>query len=82
MLLDRNWVIESDKLNVKLMHRKVSKKTDKDVWAVEGYYSTLANALKGMVTLRINQTGMRTVEGIQKEIDKLYKLIDTKVKPK
>ncbi len=80
MLLDENWKIESDELNVTLYERYVSRKSGREYWRPHSYYSSVANALKGLVNIKVNRTGMRDLETVQKEIDKLHQLID-KIEP-
>ena len=75
MLLDENWKIESDELNVTLYERHASKKSDRAYWRPHSYYSSVANALKGLVNTKVNRTGMRDLDTVQKEIDKLHQLI-------
>lgn len=80
MQLGKHWRIESDEMNVTLLERGTSKKTGAETWTVKGYYSTPANALKGLVGLRIRRTNLKDLETVVAEIEKLKKLIDSKVR--
>ena len=80
MLLDENWKIESDELNVTLYERHASKKSDRAYWRPHSYYSSVANALKGLVNTTVNRTGLKDLETVQKEIEELHQLIG-KIEP-
>jgi len=40
-------------------------------WRPYGYYSTVANALQGLVDVEVKQAGMRDLETVVKKIDEL-----------
>ena len=79
MLIGKDWKIESDPLDITLSQRIIRKSkngTYHKVWRVEGYYSSVASALKGMVDQEVLGTGFSDFETVVKKIDELHKLID------
>jgi len=82
MKLGKDWEITSDPLNVTLSKRSRVKATDKkpahDSWAVKGYYSSIENALKGLVGFGLKETELKDLSTIQAKIDELNKLIENK----
>ena len=80
MKLGKDWEITSDPLNVTLSRRSRVNATDKkpahDIWAVKGYYSSIENALKGLVNFRVKETELTDMRTIQAAIDELRKLIE------
>ena len=79
MLIGKDWKIESDALNVTLSRKRTRKSKDGnsfEEWEVEGYYSSVPNALKGMVNQGIRETGLRDMRVIVTEIEKLNQKID------
>jgi len=79
MLIGKDWKIESDPLNIMLSQRITRKSKDgtyHKVWRVEGYCSSVANALKSMVDQGVLGTGFSDFEAVVKKIDELHKLID------
>ncbi len=77
MDIGKKWKIGSDELNVTLLERGTTKK-GKEAWRIRGYYSTPASALKGLVNLKVNRSGLKDLETVVAEIDKLHQLIDSK----
>lgn len=77
MIIGKDWKIESDPLNITLYRRMVAKKSGKEYWKAEGYYSSVANALKGLVNFEVKETGMKEFREVAKKIDGLYAQIDT-----
>ena len=77
MLVGKSWKVESDVLNVTLYRRIMSKKTGEERWHAEGFYSTVAHALKGMVNMQIKETGLKELKIVVEKIDELHSLIDT-----
>jgi len=69
MKIGKNYKVESDSLNVTLYKKKIVKKTGKEYWSAIGFYSSLRNALKGLVDLFVKETELkdfRTVCGHKK----------------
>lgn len=79
MLIGKNWKIESDSLNVTLLkQRYIQAKGDKPahkIWVVEGYYSTIKDALVGLVNQGVRDTELKDLETISQKQDELYQLI-------
>jgi len=76
MLLDKNWKVESDELNVTLYERFVSKKSGTEYWKPHSYFPTVGDALRALVNIRVNRSGLKDLETVQLEIEKLYQLIE------
>jgi len=80
MKIGKNWLIESDSLNVTLKQRIRVKATDKAPahysWRVMGYYSTVQSALRALVDAGIADTELKDIKTVTGKIDKLYKLIE------
>ena len=75
MILNANWKIESDNYDV-ILKKRHRDKHGEDVWSCEGYYSDLKQALIGFVNLNIKATGLKDIQEVQQEIDKLYEAIN------
>ncbi len=80
MLIGKNWKIESDNLNVILSQKKrrTNKETGKayDYWKPIGYYSTIPNAMHGLVDQGIRDTELLDFETIIAKINELHNLIE------
>ncbi len=77
MLIGRNWKIESDAMNITLFRRHVSKKAGKDLWAVEGYFSSLSNAMKSIVDAQLKGTGLKDLNTVMAKLESIEKKIDS-----
>lgn len=84
MLIGKNWKIESDEWNVILykrhpagLNRKTGKMGTEDTWSPEGYYSTIKNALSGMVDYEIRATELKELKTISAKIEELYAVISS-----
>ncbi len=75
MLIGKDYKVESDSLNVTLLKRGVSKKTQKEYWSPIGYFSRFGNALKSLVDLRVKETKLKDFQTVCQKQDELYKLI-------
>ena len=80
MFIGKDWKISSDKLNVILSKRK-TRKSKKDGntyedWEEIGYYSTVSNALKGLVNFEVKETGLKDLRVVVDKINELGKQID------
>ena len=70
MIIGKNWKIESDEMNVTLFDRHVRQKDGKlgkkgeERWKEHSYFSTVENALMGLVNIEVNRTGMKNVEEV------------------
>jgi hypothetical protein len=81
MLIGKKYKISSDSLNITLyrkvrMHKKDTGKPY-DHWEAIGYYSSVENALKGLVDRGVGDTGLKDLKTIIAKIDGLHKLIET-----
>lgn len=75
MLIGKRFKIESDALNVtlsKLVVRHPKEKPSYKEWEVIGYYSSVANALKGLVGHGIRESELKDLVTINKKIEELY----------
>ncbi len=79
MLIGKRWKIESDELNITIFKKHtVRAKPDKpahDIWKVSGYYSTIKNALIGLVDQGLRDSDLADLKTISKKQDELYQLI-------
>lgn len=75
MLLGKNWKIESDELNVTLYQRFFNK-SGKEYWKPYSYHPSINNALKRLVDIEVNRTGLKGVEMIVTKVKELHELID------
>ena len=84
MEIGKNWRIESDEMNITLLHRVHVPATQKMEahynWVTKGYYATMAGALKDLVDWEVAKTGLKDVETVVAKQEKLYRLIDKVVK--
>ncbi len=76
MKIGNNWQIISDDLNIVLSRRHKVEKTGKEYWTPEGYYSSLASALKALVAREIRGTGLKDFETVVKKLAELEAKID------
>jgi len=70
-----NYKIESDGLNITIFERRISRKTNKEYWVSIGYYSSVANALRGLVDLEVAKTTLKEFKVVVGKQEELYKLI-------
>jgi len=75
MLIGDNWKVESDELNITLCKKGINKKTGEDYWRAHSYYSSISNALKGIIDLGIRDTGLEDLETVLQKIEELKNLI-------
>jgi hypothetical protein len=68
ILIGSNWKITSDRYNV-ILWRKEGK--TKLRWRAEGFYSTLGNALVGLVRQSIRDTELSSIQAVQDKIAQL-----------
>ena len=77
LLINRNYGIESDNLNITLLKREVSKEKGSERWRAIGHFSTFGSALKGLVDMEVRGDGLGDFETVVKKIDELYELINS-----
>ena len=84
MLIGSKWKIESDALNITLSRRHTVKATPKmpahEIWVPEGYYSSVENALKGLLNMEVKATGFKDLETVLKRISQVESMIDKGIK--
>lgn len=66
----QNWKVSSDSMNV-ILSRRVRTESGKEEWETIGYYSTLGNALVGLVRQGLRDTEMASIEAVQDKIAEL-----------
>ena len=81
MNIGKKWKIESDELNVTLYECHKSRRTGHEYWRPHSYYSSVTNALKGLVNININRSGLRDLETVSQKIEELYRLIEINFSP-
>jgi len=81
MLIGKNYKIESDSLNVILFYGSIQKRRATNEpferWNPIGYYSTVKNALHGLVNREIKATELKDLQTVVAKIDELHQLIDS-----
>lgn len=70
MIINRNFKIESDSMNVVLYKRKTDRKGG-IYWSPQGYYATVKNALSGLVDQGVRDTGLTDLRIVVAKIDEL-----------
>ena len=76
--LNKKWAIGADNMNIILYKKRKSKKEGKEpAWGVEGYYSTLHNALKGLADKEILDTDLKSLVAVEAKLSEVYKLIES-----
>ena len=73
LAIGRNWRVGADTLNIILYRRQVSKKTGKEYWRAHSYYSTVANALMGLVNQGVRDTELADLKTVCDKIEQLHK---------
>ncbi len=76
MLIGKDYKIESDSLNVSLYERRVSKEKQKEYWVAIKHFSSLGNALKALVDMKVKETKLLDFRTVREKQDELYNLID------
>ncbi|MDF2873352.1 MAG: hypothetical protein K0R22_35 [Sporomusa sp.] len=72
--INDDWQIISDQYNWILQQRFVAEESGKERWSTEGYYPTLAGAVKGLVENEIKVPA--DIKGILEKLEVLRHLID------
>ena len=89
--INNSWAVDTDNdKNVILMKKVEKRMRDKEKktwvntgeydWSVYGYYSSLESLLKTVIRKEITGEGLKDIEGIQKKIEELEKMIKKTVK--
>ena len=74
MKIGKNYKIESESLNVTIYKRFINKKKEED-WRATAYFANVEQALKYLVDLKVNETGLKDLKTVVEEQKKLYGLI-------
>jgi len=77
--IGKNWLIESDNMNIVLLKRV--RRIGRDGipyfdWTVQGYFATLKGALHELVNQEVRDTQLKDLKIIVKKLDELHVLID------
>ena len=89
--INEQWAVDTDNDKNVILMKKVEKRvrdkqkktwvnTGEYAWSVYGYYPHLASLLKAVVRKEITGDGLKDIEGIQKKIEELEKVIKKTVK--
>lgn len=70
-MVGQDWRLGADSLNIILYRRQVNKKTGKEYWRAHSYYTTVANALVGLVNQGVRDTELADLKIISDRIDQL-----------
>lgn len=73
MFITKEWQIKTDPLNIKLYH--VSKRSP------YGYYSTIKEALHGLVEHEVKSEGLEDLKRLDAKLDALHDQINTLTLP-
>jgi hypothetical protein len=66
----RDWKVGGDEMNVILFRRR-SGKGGKETWATFGYYSTLGNALVGLLRQSVRDSELASLQAVQAKIEQV-----------
>lgn len=76
--LNKKWAISApDGMNIGLYQKVTPKKGGEPRWVVYGYYSSLHNALRGLVNQGVADTHLVSLKAVIDKLDELYALINT-----
>lgn len=76
MIINEQYKIESDYLNITLFKKRSAKKSGKERWDSIAYFSHPQTALEYLVELEVMGTGMKDFQTVISKIDELNKLIN------
>jgi hypothetical protein len=86
MQINKDWKIESDEMNVILSQRKIrgekSANPGEEYYEPQGYYPTIPAALRGLVKLEVQGTGLTDLKTVCDKLDKLEIMINNLELPK
>ena len=71
LAIGQDWRVGADTLNIILYRRQVNKKTGKEYWRAHSYYSTVANALVGLVNRGVRDSELADLKTVCDKIDQL-----------
>ena len=75
--IDKKWAIVADNLNILLVRKHTPKKDGggKPYLVTEGYYSSLHEALHGLVEQQVRDTKLASLKILTDKLDEIYSLI-------
>lgn len=79
MMINENYKVESDDLNVIVSKRMIGKDregNERITWKNIAFCPTVESALKYIAKKEILGTGLKDLETVNKKIDELYKYIE------
>ena len=79
MIIDSNYKIESDELNVTLLKKRIGKEgkaEGREIWEPISYHPSLKYALKDYVLKEINNTNMESLQALAEKIEEINRKID------
>lgn len=74
MLVGKRYKVESDSQNVTLYERGTAKEGD-TYWRPIAYFSTVKQALEGLVNLEVNEAGLKDLETVAKRQDEVIGMV-------
>lgn len=79
--LYKNWYLKTDQLNYTLYTKELvedsnSKNNGEEYEKIEGYYTTIEGALRGMCSKEIKASKCTTLNGLVEEVRKLRRVIE------
>ncbi len=66
----QDWKVGADSMNV-ILSRRVKTKSGKEQWETVGYFSTIGNALIGLVRQGVRDTELASLQAVQDKIAQL-----------
>ncbi len=75
MLIGDKYKVESDPLNVTLYKKEISRKTSAIRWRPIAYFATIKNALEYMISLEVNETGLKDLAAVSKKLDEVLGVV-------
>ena len=89
--INESWAVDTDGDKNMILIKKIKKRIrDKEKktwantgeydWSIYGYYPSLESLLKALVRKEITGEGLKDIEGIQKKIEELEKVIKKTIK--
>jgi len=80
MNIGKKYTVTADELNMTLSERFMSQPRDGTAkigkLKVIGFYSSIPNALKALVNLKVNETKLTDLKTVMAKLDEIYELID------
>ena len=71
--IGKKWKVGADSLNIILYKKKRNKETGEPYWQAHSYYSTIKNALIGLVQQGVRDTKLASLKTLSNRIEQLCK---------